>query len=153
MTAEILAILSKYGESTTEALRAKTPKATGKTAQSLRFEVTEEETKATLRILGKPFYMVVQTGRRPTPQFTKPSKTFVASIQEWMDAKGIQSSAYAIAKSIHKKGTKLWQQGGNTLVSDIVNQTLVDEISKETLSVFAHEYLISTVKMFDDNRN
>jgi hypothetical protein len=154
MTAAIVAILSKYGESTTETLRAKTPKATGKTAQSLRYEVTEEGSTATLRILGTQYYMVIQTGRKATPQYTKPSKTFVDKIREWLSAVGGNvSTAYAIAKTIHAKGTKLWQQGGNDLVSSVVNQSLVDQISKESLSAFANEYLVSTVNMFDDNRN
>lgn len=155
MTAELINILSSFGQSATDQIRANVPKATGKTAQSLRFEVIDQGTKATLRILGKPYFMVVETGRKPTPQYTKPSKTFVDSIKEWLAAKGgNQGAAYAIAKTIHKEGTKLWQQGGRKdVVSNVVNQSLTEQISQSVLKDFARQYLVSVVKLFNDNRS
>lgn len=155
MTADLLKILSTFGQSATDQIRANVPKATGKTAQSLRFEVIDQGTKATLRILGKPYFMVVETGRKATPQFTKPSKSFVDSIKEWLAAKGgNQGAAYAIAKTIHKEGTKLWQQGGRKdVVSNVVNQSLTEQISQAVLKDFARQYLVSVVKLFNDNRS
>lgn len=150
MITEILNILSQYGTSTTEQIRAVVPKKTGKTARSVRFEVKDNGATATLKIVGRPFFMTVQTGRRPTPQFTKPSKEFVDNIKEWLAASGgDQGAAYAIAKSIHQKGTKLWQQGGNQIISNIVNQSLFDKISKDILQSFAKYYLVSTVNIWN----
>ena len=128
--------------------------ATGKTAQSLRYEITNEGTKATLKVVGKPYFMVVETGRKATPG-KKPSKDFVDNIKEWLQTKGKESDlAYAIAMSINKKGTKLWQDGGRTdIVSNVINQNLVDKINTDLLNKFAEQYLASMVKLFTDDKH
>jgi hypothetical protein len=103
--------------------------------------------------VGKPFFAVVETGRKPTPSY-KPSKAFVASIKEWMDAKGKTGSAYAIAQSIHKKGTKLFREGGRSdIYSNVINQNLTDKISLDLLNKFAQQFMISVVKLFSDGNN
>jgi hypothetical protein len=154
MITEILSILSSYGQSTTDQIKQAIPKKTGKTAASVRFQVEDNGTTATLRLTARPFFLTVQTGRKPTPQYTKPSKEFVQAIREWLQASGSdQGPAYAIAKSIHQKGTKLWQQGGNTIISDIVNESLTQKISTDVLKEFARYYLVSTVNLFNDNSN
>jgi hypothetical protein len=151
--AEILAILTQYGQSTTDQIKVDIPKKTGKTAASVRFTVREEGSKAILSITGRPYFMAVQTGRKPTPD-KKPSSSFVQNIKDWLQVQGKeQGPAYAIARSINQKGTKLWQQGGNTLISDIVSQSLIDKISQDVLTEFAKYYLVSTVKIFDGNSN
>jgi hypothetical protein len=127
--------------------------ATGKTSRSLRFEVTQTSDSQTLRIIGKPFFNVVETGRKATPQYTKPSQDFVNAIREWANAKGVPGAAYAIAKSIHKKGTKLFQQGGRTdIVSSVINPTLIESISKSVLDKFAAEYLKNAANIFSSGR-
>lgn len=103
---------------------------------------------------GRKYFMTVETGRRPTPQFTKPSSEFVKAIREWMAAKGLQGPAYGIAKAIHQKGTKLHQAGGRKdIVSNAINQSLIDSISNDVLSQFATEYLKSTVNIFTGGSN
>lgn len=154
MNVELINILHKYGTSTVAQIRENLSStgttATGKSASSLRYEVTNEGTKATLRVVGKPFFAVVETGRKPTPSY-KPSETFVASIKSWMDAKGKTGSAYAIAQSIHKKGTKLWREGGRKdIYSNVINQNLYDKISLDLLNKFAQQFMTSVVKLFTD---
>lgn len=149
----MLSILQGYGNSTVEQIRRNLEStgtnATGKTSRSLRYEVRVEADSITLKILGKPFINVVETGRKATPQYDKPSEEFVASIREWAKAKGVPGAAYAIAKSIHQKGTKLFQSGGRTdVISNVVNQSLVDQISKDCLDKFAKEYLKNAVNIF-----
>lgn len=103
---------------------------------------------------GRKYFMTVETGRKATPQYQKPSTEFVQAIKEWMDAKGIDGPAYGIAKAIHQRGTKLFQQGGRkSIVSNVINETLIDQISKDILSQFATTYLKSTVKIFDSVSN
>lgn len=156
MNAEILSILNQYGSSTVDQIKQNLSStgtsATGKTAQSLRYEVTNEGTKATLKVIGKPYFMVVETGRKPTPQYTKPSEDFVQSIKQWIQAKGGDTShAYAIAKSIHKDGTKLFRDGGRQdIVSNVINQNLTDKISLDLLNKFAQQFMASVVKLFTD---
>lgn len=156
MTAELIAILNQYGNSTVEKIRQNLAStgtnATGKTSQSLRYEVTNNGSKATLKVIGKPYFAVVETGRKPTPEYTKPSVEFVSSIKEWLRARGKdEKSAYGIAKSIHKKGTKLFREGGrNDIVSNVVNQDLVDKINLDLLNKFAEQFLANAVKLFRD---
>lgn len=156
MNAELISILNQYGQSTVEKIRENLEStgtnATGKTSKSLRYEVKNEGTKATLKVIGKPYLAVVETGRKPTPQYDNPSVEFVASIKEWVKAKGLpEGSAYAIAKSIHKKGTELFRKGGRKdIVSSVINQSLVDKISLDLLDKFAIQFLANAVKLFRD---
>lgn len=154
MIPDILTILTNHGQSTTEQLYRAIPKKTGRTARSVRFEVKDNGETATLQIKGAPYLMVVQTGRKPTPQYDKPSRDFVTRIKEWLAAQGKdQGPAYAIARSIHKKGTALWRAGGNTIISDIVNESLTEKISRDILQAFAKYYLVSTVNFWNGNSN
>lgn len=152
MIVDTLQILSQYGNSTVAQIRANLAStgtnATGKTSRSIRFEVKDEGFKQTLSVFGKPFIMVVETGRKPTPQYDKPSKEFVASIKEWADTKGLGKFAYGIAKSIHQKGTELYRKGGRTdIITSVVNQNLTDQIAKDVLAKFADHYLKNAVSI------
>lgn len=152
LVVDTLQILSQYGNSVVAQIQrnlaATGTNATSKTSRSLRFEVKDEGLKQTLKVLGRPYFMVVETGRRPTPQYTKPSKSFVASIKEWADTKGMGKFAYGIALSIHQKGTKLFRDGGRTdIVSNVVNPELTAQISKDILIKFADHYLKNAVKI------
>lgn len=154
MNAEIISILNQYGASTVEQIRQNLSStgtnATGKSAQSLRYEVKNEGLKATLRVVGKPFFAVVETGRKPTPSYN-PSENFVKSIQEWLDAKGKTGSAYGLAQYIHKHGSKLWREGGRSdIYSNLINQNLTDKISLDLLNKFAQQFMINVVKLFKD---
>lgn len=153
MHADIISILNQYGNSTIEQIKQNlsSTSASGKTAQSLHYQVTNEGTKATLKILGKPYFMVVETGRKPTPD-KKPSKEFVRNIKDWLQfVSGDTRPAYAIAMSINQKGTKLWQKGGRKdIVSNVINQNLVDKISLDLLNKFAEQVMTSVVKIFTD---
>lgn len=146
MVVDLISILSKWGNSTVAQIRANLAStgtdATGQTSQSLRYEVITEGFKTILRVIGRPFFMVVETGRKPTPQYTKPSVSFVQNIKQWADTKGTGKFAYGIALSIHKYGTKLWQQGGRQdIVSNVVNEGLSQQITKDLLTQFSTEYI------------
>lgn len=159
MNVELINILHNYGTDTVRQIRENLSSTgtttTGKTAQSLRYEVTQEGTKATLKIIGKPYFAVVETGRKATPQFTKPSEDFVASIKEWIQAKGGDTNhAYAIAKNIHKRGTKLFRDGGRKdIYSNVINQNLFDKIGLDLLNKFTQQFMTSVVKIFKDGSN
>jgi len=158
LVVDLLPILIGYGNSTVEQIKQNLSStgtnATGKTSRSLRFIVTREADKDTLKIIGRPFFAVVETGRKATPQYTEPSREFVASIREWAEAKGVPGAAYAIAKSIHQKGTKLFQSGGrNDVYSNVVNEDLIDRISKDILSKYATEYLKNAVTILTSGTN
>lgn len=90
--------------------------------------------------------MAMETGRKATPQYTKPSFNFVDRIRRYLAAKGEETSlAYAIAKSIHAKGTK----GHPGVISNVINDTLIDNISKDILQQFAKQYLFNVVEFYN----
>lgn len=159
MIVNVLSILSKQGNSIVSEIRKNLANtgtnATNETSRSLRFEVNTVGDSQTLRIIGRPYFMTVETGRKPTPQYTKPSYDFVNRIKKWASAEGLpEGTAYAIAKSIHQKGTKLFREGGRKdIVSNVINQSLVDEISQEVLNQFAQEYLRNAADIFVNGRN
>ena len=155
MNAEIISILNSYGNSTIDQIKQNLSStgtdASGKTSRSLRYEVTSNGTKATLKVTGKPYLMAVETGRKATPG-KKPSKDFVRSIKDWLQfTSGDTRPAYAIAMSINQKGTKLWRDGGRSdIVSSVINQNLTDKISLDLLNKFAEQFKVNVVKLFRD---
>ena len=99
---------------------------------------------------GRPYIFGVETGRKATPQYTKPSIEFVNSIKEWARAKGVNEGfAYAIAKKIHKSGTKLFQQGGRKDIITPVTKSLSDEITKDLTSKFANSFIVNVIDTFN----
>lgn len=159
MFVDVLSILSQTGTTVVDQIKqnlsSSGTNATGRTAASLRFEVINETDKQILRVIGKPYFKVVETGRKATPEYTNPSKQFVADILEWVKARGIdEKAAYGIAKSIHQKGTKLFRDGGRQdIFSNVVTPTFVDELSKSVLDQFTNEYLRNVVKINGNNVN
>ena len=101
-------------------------KASGKTAVSLRVEVTEEEGT----LYGRSPFDTLETGRKPG----KVPQGFQTIIRKWMADKGIeaapipyktdrphkytpqergnQSLSYLIARKIKREGTSLFRKGG-----------------------------------------
>lgn len=114
--------------------------ASGKTAKSLRVEVSGEEGV----LYGKKFFGVLETGRKPG----KIPSNFAAIIRAWMKAKGLKakpmpyktngkhkytpqergdmSMAAAIATSIAKRGTRQYRIGAR---SDIYSRE-IEEVKK-----------------------
>jgi hypothetical protein len=149
----VIDILTQQGNSVIaqikENLSSTGTNATGETGNSLRLEVKNEGFKQILKIYGRPYFMTVETGRKPTPEY-KPSIQFVANIKKWMEAKGKSGSAYGIAQAIHKKGSKLFREGGRTdIVSNVVGESFVQSISKEILDKFSKEVLTNAVTLFN----
>lgn len=121
--------------------------ATVKTSQSLRIELKQEGTKYSLTLYGRPFFMTVQTGRRPTPD-KKPSREMISNLMEWVDARGIDESAvWAIATNINKRGTKLWRDGGRTDIVDPAVDTFVNDVSQAFLEAEADNYILKVRQM------
>jgi hypothetical protein len=146
-----IAILNQYGGTLVSDIKKSIAphNATGKTSASLNFTVKREGTKEILTVTGRAFIMSLETGRKPTPQYTKPSKDFVQNIREWLAAKGEDTSpAYAIAKSIHKKGSK----GTPAIITGPVDG-IVDQIQKDIADQFAKQYLFNVVEFSRGNSN
>lgn len=116
--------------------------ATNETSQSLRIEIKQEGTKYKMQMFGRPFFMSIETGRKPTPE-KKPSRQMLDRIKLWCDARGIDESAvWAIATDINKRGTALWRAGGRQdRVTPAVNEFQSD-VSQHLLDAAADEFIV-----------
>jgi len=119
-----------------------------------------ETTENSMTIYASPFISVLWKGRKPTSMGAKTGNpTLQKSILDWINKKGISGKAnksgnvptseqlsWAISKSIHLYGTKLYQQGGKQNIFDtILTPNRIDNL----LSLIADKYytqIISIVK-------
>lgn len=120
--------------------------ATGETARSLKFSIEQNGSVTRFVLTGRPFFNVVQTGRRPTPD-KKPSREMITRITAWVKAKNIDLSAvWGIATKIQQEGTKLWQEGGRT---DIINPAVDEFINSAARDILANEAEEFKIKIRD----
>ena len=148
---QIIDIVTQNGIQWTNDVRANMGAAgmnvTFKTANSLRIEVTESAGKVKMTAFGRPFFNTVRTGRKPTPD-KKPSRDMIANIAEWVSARGLDESAvWAIATSIQKKGTKLWQEGGRTDIIEPATDDLINNTAQDLLDAKAEEMILKIREM------
>lgn len=116
--------------------------ATGKTSQSLRIELKQKGTKFKLQLFGRPFFMTVETGRRPTPD-KKPSREMISNITEWVNARGIDESAvWAIATKIQQRGTRLWFEGGRDDIVQPAVDTFINDVSQGLLEAEVDNFIL-----------
>lgn len=121
--------------------------ATNKTSHSLRIELKQEGTKFKMQLLGRPFFMTVQTGRRPTPD-KKPPREMISNIAEWMEARGMdEREVWAVATNIQKKGTQLWREGGRTDIVDPAIDEFVNGVSQGLLEAEADNFVLKLRQM------
>jgi lysophospholipase L1-like esterase len=125
-----------------EQIRANTPQVTGKMAKSVGYVVNATNQSASLQITAAPFFRVVETGRKATPN-KKPSRAMIENIGEWLKALGKeQKLAWAIATKINKEGTKLWQAGGRTDVfSNVLDEKNIRKMEVSLRDAIAEFYL------------
>ncbi|WP_026462590.1 hypothetical protein [Adhaeribacter aquaticus] len=106
--------------------------ASGKTAESVRFEVSTEG----LKIYAAKHIFVVETGRK-AGKFPP-----ISVIRQWIDAKPIiprdkiskDSLAFLIARSIARKGTILHQLGGKSgILTNVINQERLSKLKNQLL--------------------
>lgn len=137
--------------------------ATGGTEQSIRFEVTKEKGKLSLRLIGRAFFSALETGRGPRQGTSY--ENFDVNLEEYMRAKGFPSktskkgityfkigdywfSGKSLAWKINKDGDSLWRKGKGEPVRDVYSSMLekfVNELTKE-LSIDYAKLYIKTIK-------
>lgn len=140
-------ILDAFGSQIVAEIKSKIPNATGGTAAGIWHKATE----TTLTVYGPSYIMALEYGRGPTKTRTASSPTLRERIREWIEAKDIvarpdkkgripstDSLAYMISKSIHKKGTKLYQSGRQ---SGVITSVITEERIQEFLKRYAASFL------------
>lgn len=127
---EIEDILNEAGAEYVQAIRDNLASSgtdnTGETSRSLGYEVSKKGDKWTLDVFGgRPFFPTVETGSKPSKK--NPSPKMIEKIKTWADGRGILASAYALAKSILKFGSKLWQRGGRRdIYSNVAERSFLE---------------------------
>ena len=151
----VIDILDTYGKVGVELLKAKVRplNATGKTEESIRYEVEEKDGDAILRIYGRGYFKALETGRGPRQ--SSEYGEFDVRLEEWMQARGFSSktsksgvryfkigdywySGKSLAYMINKRGDSIHRKGGRQVYSDDLGK-LVDEIGQKILQDFLKE--------------
>lgn len=149
-------VLLKYAPIGVAVLKMNVQKvnATGKTAASIRSEVTE----TSLKLIGRGYFAALETGRGPRKESAYGQ--FDNHLDEWLSVKGFSSktsktgvkyyklgdqwfSAKSLAWKINKTGDKLWRKGKGAKVRDVYSKALdkfvgelTDAIALETIQSF-----------------
>lgn len=122
-------------------------RASGRWAASLEQFAKFTDNGLSTGILGEQYTGALTDGRKPTNSTGGGAITLRAAIRQWIDDKGItpdgiskDSLAYVIARKIHNEGIKVpnkYNAGG--LVSDVVNQSRIDELINEMKLFYVEE--------------
>lgn len=135
-------ILDKWGQVGVLALKTdlERVRATGKTVDSVRYEVKHEGTVDRLTFYAREWTKLLEEGRGPTTK--GPSPEMIENLTEYAKARGFtnpKSAAWAIAKKINKEGDKTKKQGGRIVYSDTVEQLAADikkDVTKNVTTKF-----------------
>lgn len=93
--------------------------ATGKTIRSMKVQVSQLSGVLT----GRQAFSTLERGSRPwVKQYNRPPRWFAEQIQQWIDAKRLDLSAYAVASNLMRKGSDLYRAGGGA--TDVYTEEL-----------------------------
>lgn len=134
-------------------------KASGRTAASLRIEVTEEEGT----LYGRSPFGTLETGRKPG----KVPQGFQSIIREWMADKGISAApipyktdrphkytpqergnlslSFLIARKIKREGTRLFRKGGRDDIYSNVIPAAIERIQSRIVELLKLE--VESIKL------
>lgn len=146
--------LNKYGKLGVEALRQDVNKvsATGKTADSIRYEVITSSEYTSLTIYGRAFFKALETGRGPRK--SSEDSGFKDYMLEYMRAKGIgsdlsekkrQQLAKFLVLKINREGDATFKSGGR-----VVYTPTLEKLKSEVIQAAKTEVRVSYTKKIID---
>lgn len=148
--------LTDYGKLGVMALRQAVEKysATGKTVDSIRFEVSVEDNgkTITLTFYGRQFFKALETGRAPRKSSTYGE--FDLNLLDYMEARGMltgltdkqkKAKAKSLAWYINKHGDQTYRDGGREVYSKTLFK-LVSELKRAITSDFTKLYIREILK-------
>lgn len=160
-------ILSGFGASVIDNIRANIVDASGATSASLEMEVTDNS----LIIFGAKHIGALEHGRKPTGGSPSTSgESLYSRIRKWIDFRNIvpeprtrkrgerkgeaytsdelkQGLAHAITTKIHSKGTLLYRKGGN---SGVLSNALTDNRFEALSELFGEHYKLRVTRLILD---
>ena len=124
--------------------------ATGRTIDSLEVQVSASGAfSAKGVLLGRKYFGALETGSRPCKEWESRKRvpsTFADRIQEWIDAKGLDLNAYAVAYNIIHSGTALFRQGGRPDVYSNEIPATLDKLT-EKYATFLTDFAYSSITL------
>jgi hypothetical protein len=150
-----LKTLTEYGKLGVMALRQAVEKysATGKTVDSIRFEVSvESDGTMTLTFYGRQFFKALETGRAPRKNTSYGQ--FDLNLLDYMEARGMltgltdkqkKAKAKSLAWYINKHGDQTYREGGREVYSDTLFK-LVSELKRAITQDFTKLYIREILK-------
>ena len=151
-----------YGQKAVDLIKSRVPVVSGKTRDSVNYEVTRDETSIKLVVKGRGYFKSVETGRGPTQGSSY--QGFDKRLEEWLDAKGFQTkvskkgikyykvgdgegkwlTAKGLSIIINKQGDKKHNNGPVDVYSSELDR-LVEELKRDLVKVIKED-LISIIK-------
>jgi len=146
----VTSILNTYGILGVETLKNAIASidATGKTANSIRYETESTDKKDRLLLIGRAYFELIEKGIRPSGK--NPSPDMINFMTEYAKARGMdkpESAAWAISKTILKEGDKTHKQGGRIVYSDELSK-FVDELTKVLADDFRKGFVTQVTGAF-----
>lgn len=161
ITKALVSRLTEFGKLGVLALRTDVlaVSATGKTADSIRFEISvDPDFTIHLRYLGRAYFKALETGRGPRK--SSEYQQYDVSLEEWLESRGLPSkvsksgtkyfqlgehwfSAKSLAWKINKEGDATYKKGGRIVYSPTLSK-LAEEIKRAIVSEF-RKFLISEI--------
>jgi len=150
-------VLDKHGARIVKGLQksieSKGLTATGQTAKSIQYKIVEKGFITSLEILANLALLVLEKGRGPNVK--SGGGGLKAGIETWVDAKPIipydpkiskKQLVFLITRKIAKEGIRVPNRyNKGKVISDIINDKLIDQIVKEVINVNIG-YFVDTVK-------
>lgn len=113
---------------------------TGATAKSMFVQVDRTSGGISGILFGRPFFAALETGTKPwRNQYLKPPKFFIELIQGWINLKGIQLPAGAVARVLMERGSSLYRSGGRTDIFSNEIPLTIERISDSLFGLFDTE--------------
>ena len=155
MFANIQQILQSYGPIGVEVLKQAIAQveASGKTAQSIKYEVESTEKKDRLLLIGRAYFELIEKGIRPSGK--NPSPEMIEMLTGYANARGMdkpESAAWGIAKTILKEGDKTYRSGGRLVYSPELIK-FVEEVKDVIVKEFKRGYLLEIKGAFKGGGN
>ena len=98
-------IVSRVREDAIAQMRKNDQVATGRTIARIRIEASDDRGA----VVGPEHLGALEYGVRPSGKYANPGPAYVASIRDWMAARQLTGNPYAVAKSILRRGTRLFR--------------------------------------------
>ena len=118
--------------------------ATGKTNQSVAYEVTKTDTSITLSVFGRKDINQLQEGVSPEEYASNPA-TF-SDLESWISARGLNRTAESIDEGLRRNG---WvsgngEKGGTPMIIDTPSQKILDNIESQ-VSEASKDYVVKNI--------